>query len=70
MGQLIRKVSAKGRFVGWYVRWVDADGKRRARATKATSAAEARRILVELEAQAGRRKLGIPDRPQPIKAST
>ena len=67
MGQLIRKVSAKGRFVGWYVRWVDADGKRRARATKATSAAEARRILVELEAQAGRRKLGIPDRPQPIK---
>lgn len=67
MGELIRKVSASGRFVGWYIRWVDADGKRRARATKATSAVEARRILIELEAQAGRRKLGIPDRPQPIK---
>jgi integrase len=69
MGQVIRKVNRAGRFIGWYVRYVDSDGKRKARATKATSAAEARRILVELEAAAGRRQLGVPDRPQPVKGT-
>jgi integrase len=68
MGEVIRKTKA-GRFVGWYVRWVDSDGKRKAKATKATSAAEARRILVELEAQAGRRQLGVPERPAAIKGT-
>mgnify|MGYP003376922660 CR=1 FL=1 len=67
MGQVIRKTSRTGHFLGWYVRFIDSDGKRKAKATKATSAAEARRILVELEAAAGRRQLGVPDRPQPIK---
>lgn len=67
MGQLIRKTNREGKFVGWYVRWVDASGKRKAKATKAATAAEARRILVELEAAAGRRQLGVPERPQPIK---
>ena len=66
MGEVIRKTNLAGRFVGYYIRFVDADGRRKARATKATSAAEARRILVELEATAGRRRLGIPDRPQPL----
>jgi len=66
MGEVIRKTNLAGRFVGYYIRLVDADGRRKARATKATSAAEARRILVELEATAGRRRLGIPDRPQPL----
>ncbi len=69
MGEVIRKVNRAGRFVGYYIRFVDADGKRKARATKATSAAEARRILVELEATAGRRRLGVPDRPQPIRGT-
>lgn len=66
MGEVIRKVNKAGRFVGWYIRYVDSDGKRKAKATKATSAAEARRILIELEAQAGRRLLGVPERPQQI----
>ncbi len=69
MGELIRKVNRAGRFIGWYIRYVDNDGKRKARATKATSAAEARRILAELEAAAGRRQLGVPERPQPIKGA-
>ncbi len=69
MGQVIRKVNRAGKFLGWYVRYVDSDGKRKAKATKATSAAEARRILVELEAAAGRRQLGVPDRPQPVKGN-
>ncbi len=66
MGEVIRKTNRAGRFIGYYIRFVDADGKRKARATKATSAAEARRILVALEATAGRCRLGIPERPQPI----
>ena len=66
MGEVIRKTNRAGRFLGYYVRFVDADGKRKARATKATSAAEARRMLVELEATAGRCRLGIPERPQVI----
>lgn len=65
MGEVIRKVKG-GRFIGWYVRFVDSDGKRKAKATKAATAAEARRILIELEAQASRRQLGVPDRPAPI----
>ena len=69
MGQVIRKTNRAGRFVGWYIRFVDSDGQRKARATKATSAAAARRILVELEAAAGRRHLGVPERPQPIKGT-
>ncbi len=69
MGQVIRKTNRAGRFIGWYIRYVDSDGKRKAKATKATSAAEARRILVELEAAAGRRQLGVPDRPAPIKGT-
>ena len=68
MGEVIRKVKG-GRFIGWYVRFVDSDGKRKAKATKAKTAAEARRILIELEAQASRRQLGIPDRPAPLKGS-
>ncbi|MBL8632814.1 MAG: tyrosine-type recombinase/integrase [Myxococcales bacterium] len=65
MGQVIRKTKG-GRFIGWYVRYVDSDGKRKAKATKAATAAEARRILVELEAAASRRQLGIPERPKPL----
>ena len=69
MGEVIRKTKG-GRFIGWYIRFVDADGKRRAKATKAATAAEAKRILIELEAQAARRQLGVPDRPVPIRGTT
>ena len=69
MGEVIRKVNRAGRFIGWYIRYVDSDGKRKAKATRAATAAEARRILIELEAQAGRRQLGVPERPQPMKGT-
>lgn len=69
MGEVIRKFNRQGKALGFYIRYVDSDGKRKAKATKATSAADARRILVELEAQAGRRMLGIPERPQPVKGT-
>lgn len=65
MGEVIRKTH-RGRFIGWYVRYVDSDGKRKAKATKATTAAQARRILCELEAQAARRQLGVMAPPPPI----
>lgn len=69
MGQVIRKLNRKGQFIGFYVRYTDGDGKRKAIATKAATAADARRILVELEAQAARRALGMPERKQPIRGS-
>lgn len=65
MGEVIRKLKS-GKFIGWYIRFKDSDGKRKTRATQATSAADAKRILVELEARAGRGKLGVVERPQSI----
>ena len=67
VGQIIRKTNAKGDFVGWYARWYEG-GVRKTKATKATSAAEARRILAEIEARIGRGKLGVPDLAQQLTA--
>ena len=67
MGQIIRKTNAKGDFVGWYARWYEG-GIRKTKATKATSAAEARRILAEIEARIGRGKLGVPEQPEQLTA--
>ena len=61
MGEVIRK-SKSGRFIGWYVRYVDSDGKRKTRATKAATAAEARRIDIKLEAPPGRHTRPTTDR--------
>jgi integrase len=65
MGEVIRKMK-DGRFIGWYIRFHDSDGKRKTRATKTTSFNDAKRILIEIEARVGRGKLGIADRPQRI----
>ena len=65
MGELIRKRNAKGNFIGWYVRYYE-NGVRKTRATKATTAAEAKRMLAEIEARIGRGKLGISE-PAPSK---
>ncbi len=61
MGEVIRKVKG-GRFVGWYLRFVDVDGKRKQRASGQHTHAEAKRMLIEIEARIARGKLGVPER--------
>ena len=61
MGEVIKKTKG-GRFVGWYLRFVDADGKRKQRASGQPSFAEAKRMLTEIEARIARGKIGIPER--------
>jgi hypothetical protein len=53
MGEVIRKTKG-GKFVGWYLRYMDADGKRRQRASKQPSFADAKRMLIEIEARIAR----------------
>ena len=65
MGEVIRKTK-NGRVLGWYIRWVDLDGKRKTRASKQPTFAEAKRMLVEIEARVARGKLGVSDPPQRI----
>lgn len=58
MGDIV-KVMKGGRFVGWYVRFVDADGKRKQRASHQPTKELARRYLVEIEARVARGKVGL-----------
>lgn len=66
MGDVIRKVKG-GKFIGWYIRYRDADGRRKQRASHQPSKAEARRLLLEVEARVLRDKVGIP---APVKDIT
>jgi integrase len=59
LGEVINKTK-DGRFLGWYVRYVDADGKRKQRASHQPTREAARRYLVEIEARIARGHLGIP----------
>lgn len=61
MGEIIRKVK-NGKWIGWYLRYVDADGRRKQRASKQPSYAEARRMLIEIEARIARGQVGIEER--------
>lgn len=60
MGDVVRTVR-RGRFIGWYVRYKDADGRRKQRASHQPTQALARRFLVEIEARVARGQLGIPE---------
>lgn len=60
MGDVLRKVKG-GKFIGWYIRYRDADGRRKQRASHQPSKAEARRFLLEVEARVARDKVGIPE---------
>lgn len=66
MGDVIRKVK-EGRFIGWYVRYRDADGKRKQRASHQPTSALARRYLLAIEGRVARGLVGIaePAPPQP-----
>jgi integrase len=61
VGEIIRKTK-QGKFVGWYLRYIDADGKRKQRASRQPSHAEARRMLIEIEARVARGMVGIEER--------
>lgn len=58
MGEVIKRQS-RGRFIGWYIRYYDGDGKRRIRASKQPTFAEARRMLLQIEAQIARGAAGV-----------
>ena len=60
MGDIVRLVR-KGRFIGWYVRYKDADGRRKMRASHQPSQATARRYLLEVESRVARGLVGIPE---------
>lgn len=61
MGEVIKKMK-DGRFIGWYLRYIDADGKRKQRASHQPSHGDARRMLIELEARIVRGHVGMPER--------
>lgn len=60
MGEVLRKTRGD-KFVGWYVRYRDADGKRKQRATHQPTQVLARRYLLEVEGRIARGLLGIPE---------
>ena len=63
VGEVIRRTK-NGKFLGFYLRYYEA-GRRRHIASKQPSAAEARRMLVQIEARIARGEAGIVEKPQP-----
>ena len=60
MGEVIRKLK-DGKFIGWYLRFVDVDGRRKQRASHQPPAALARKMLIEIEARIARGRAGVVD---------
>ncbi len=60
MGDIVRVVR-QGRFIGWYIRYKDVDGKRKMRASHQPSQQLARRYLLEVEGRVARGVIGIPE---------
>ena len=65
MGDIIRTVR-NGKFLGFYVRFKDVDGRRKVRASHQPTRELARRYLVEIEARVARGLLGLPEPPPPV----
>lgn len=63
MGDVVKK-EKNGKFVGWYIRFIDLDGQRKQRASHQPTKALARRFLLEVEARIARGMVGIPE-PEP-----
>ncbi|MFO0572359.1 MAG: site-specific integrase [Polyangia bacterium] len=68
MGDIIRK-RKNGRDLGWYIRWVDSDGKRKQRASHQPTYTLARRMLLEIEARIARGQAGLVE-PEPTSKLT
>lgn len=60
MGDILKK-SRNGQFIGWYVRYKDADGIRRQKASHQPTKEAARRYLLEVEGRLARGLVGIPE---------
>lgn len=60
MGDIVRRVS-RGRFLGWYIRYKDVDGRRKQRASHQPTRALAARMLLEIEARVARGSVGIQE---------
>ena len=63
MGDIVRVVRG-GRFIGYYVRYKDVDGRRKMRASHQPSLQLARRYLLEVEGRVARGLIGIPEAAQ------
>lgn len=60
MGEVIKRQKG-GKFIGWYIRYYDGDGKRRIKASKQATHGEARRMLLQIEAQIARGEAGVAE---------
>jgi integrase len=60
VGDIVRAVRA-GKFIGWYVRYKDLDGRRKQRASHQPTKDLARRFLLEVEGRIARGAIGIPE---------
>jgi integrase len=60
MGDIVR-YTRQGKFIGWYVRYRDVDGRRKQRASHQPSKELARRYLLEIEGRIARGQVGIPE---------
>ena len=63
MGEILKRQKG-GRFIGWYLRYYDADGQRKVRASKQPTYAEARRMLQQIEARIARDAAGVAPEPE------
>ncbi len=69
MGEIIRRTKG-ARFLGWYLRYVDVDGRRKQRASHQPTRSLARRMLIEIEARIARGRIGVPEPPPPAPTVT
>lgn len=60
MGEVIKKTH-NGKFIGWYLRYVDSDGKRKQRASHRDTFLEAKAALAQIEARVAKERTGIKE---------
>lgn len=65
VGEVIRRTK-NGKFLGYYLRFYDEEGRRRQIASKQPTPAEARRMLVQIEARVARGELGLSEKKAPV----
>ena len=60
MGEVIKR-QKDGKFIGWYIRYYDADGEAASKRASSRRNNEARRMLLQIEAQIARGESGVPE---------